>query len=80
MIRAAISFGLEFALFPKPRFSLANMEAKARIAGITEIAARTFRQAIIVINRIARRAVRPRIAAAAGVAAGFGLNFTDLRN
>ncbi len=59
---------------------IAGRQAQARIAGIAQIARGTFGQAVIIIDRVARRAARPRIATAAGVAAGFRLHFAGLRH
>ena len=55
-------------------------QAKAGITGIAPVTCRTLRQAVVIINRVARRAARPCIAAATGGAAGLGLQFTRLGN
>ena len=62
---------------------IAGRQAQAGIAGIAPVARRTLRQAVVIINRVARRTAWPLIAAATGiadVAAGFVFQLAGLRN
>ncbi len=62
---------------------IARRQAQAGIAGIAPVARKTLRQAVVIINRVARRTAWPLIAAATGiadVAAGLVFQLASLRN